>query len=422
VRGGRRASTGLAGSDGARGRRLLSRERVRNYSAILLAGSVLALAVSAVARTVSPGTAGMLLPDFLAHWTGGRMLVEGNASALYDPQVQQALQSSLGARTGDLAWFVSPPFVAAAYVPFAVLPYPVAAAAWTVASLGLLWAALSRLRSFGPGLWASERRLVLLAVAASYPVFELVGGGQDSAVSLAVWVAGILLAVAGRDVPAGIVFSLGLMKPQLVVLVPVVFALQHRVRGLLTFGAGGALFALASLSVAGPAGVEAWLRALGSPLYTEHVIVGQAWKAATLPALTTSLVAPAGPDVAAAAGYLVAAVLAGSFVLWAVRTRPDRLRLWVAALATTVAASPHLMLYDAVLLVPVAVFALDRLGTDRVRWAVAAAFCLAWAMPSLHSLAGGHGWPISVVAAPWVAVPVSLLWWRVMVQPERRQQ
>lgn len=393
--------------------RLLTRERVRNYSAIFAFGSLLALTGSIALRLADPGRYGVPLPDYLAHWTAGRMLLDGMGPSLYSPNAQLEIQGGLAGTQGHLAWFVSPPFVAGLYAPLAVLPYAASALAWTAISAGTLIACIRRLGAFGAGLWTSERRLVILAVVASYPVFELLGGGQDSALSLAVWMAGMHLASRQRDIAAGAVFALGLIKPQLVVLVPVVFLVQRRWRALLSFAATAAVITLGGVALVGWHGIRGWLDAIGSPLYQDQVTVGQSWKMASLPALATALGSPLGTDLASGLGYVVAAAMGLGFALWAIRSGRGSSALLPVALATTVAASPHLVLYDAVLFIPVVLLLLDNPGTTRrARMPAALAFLLAWLAPALHAVAGRSDGLLGQLDAPWVAMPMALLWWR----------
>jgi hypothetical protein len=393
---------------------LLTRQRVRNYSLILCIGGVLALGTSTWVKILDPSVHGVLLPDFLAHWTGGRLLLHGSVSDLYDAADQQTLQREVGLPAGDLAWFVSPPVVAALFLPFALLPYVGACAVWTVLSLTLLWAALRRAAIFAPALLARERRLVVLAVLGSYPVFELLGGGQDSSLSLLVWVVGIACVLKGREVAAGLVFSVGLIKPQLVVVVPLLFLVQRRFKGFMAFCLGAGVLAMSCLAVAGRDGLMAWLAVLNSPLYTEQVTVGQSWKMVGLPSLVASLSSPAGPEIASALALSAAVGLVVLFVLGVRQRSRDSLTCWVAALATTVAASPHLVVYDAVLLIPVALFALEHIDGGSVAPLLVLTSCCAWLMPLSHVGLAGHGVISILSGAPWVAVPVTLLWWRVL--------
>ena len=89
---------------------LLTPARVRIVAWVVVVLCVVAAALN-VALGHLPETAigTVFQPDWFAHWTGGRLLLEGRASDLYDPAVQQALQDSVTGGRPDLAWFVSPP-------------------------------------------------------------------------------------------------------------------------------------------------------------------------------------------------------------------------------------------------------------------------------------------------------------------------
>jgi hypothetical protein len=387
---------------------------VRNYSAIFLIGGVVALTLSAVVAAREPGAGTAVLPDFMAHWTGGRLLLQGHTSDLYDPALQQSLQRSIGSQSSALAWFVTPPFVAAIYVPFAVLPYLGACAAWTAVSAGMLGVALSRLARFAPTLWVRDRRLVFVTVLASYPVFELVGGGQDSALTLVVWVGGVGFSVARRQVAAGLVFAVALVKPQLVVLVPVVFCLLRQFRALAAFCGGCVGLALASLALTGPEGAAAWIRTLLGSTYTQQVTMGQSWKMVSLPSLVASVLRPAGQGVVIAAVSATVFVTLAWFIVRAGNCGSDPMRVWMGGLATTVVASPHMVVYDAVLMVPVVLYCLERARSQTMPRLVTATFSLAWLMPVSRGLFDWSGELAPIATAPWIALPLAGIWWHVV--------
>src|SRR5205823_610860 len=113
--------------------RLLTRRRLRGYLAIFLAVWVATLLASVAFGHPPRNMAGKpILPDFLAHWIGGRLLLDGQTVRLYDPDVQHALQTQVVGEQDALAWFVNPPFMAFFYAPFAALPYLPSALAWTL--------------------------------------------------------------------------------------------------------------------------------------------------------------------------------------------------------------------------------------------------------------------------------------------------
>src|SRR5664279_3322901 len=101
--------------------RMISRERLLVYPLAVLVTSLLVMG-AAIGLGDMPHIAGgeLVLPDFMAHWTGGRMLLDGNTGALYDPAAQAIVQAN-EVGEGALAWFVSPPIAAYLYAPFALL-------------------------------------------------------------------------------------------------------------------------------------------------------------------------------------------------------------------------------------------------------------------------------------------------------------
>jgi hypothetical protein len=102
----------------ARADALIVRERVRNYALIVAAMGSIALLLNAVLGGFPEALSGeVVLPDFFAHWTGGRLVLLGRVSELYDPTAQTALQVATVPSTRGLAWFVSPPTSALLFVP-----------------------------------------------------------------------------------------------------------------------------------------------------------------------------------------------------------------------------------------------------------------------------------------------------------------
>jgi len=98
--------------------RWITTGRCRNYSVILI---VLGYGLIVVATFLGhlPHTAlgETVLPDYLAHWTGGRLVLDGQLANLYDQQTQFEVQAAADGLTSKLAWFVSPPFVGLLYAP-----------------------------------------------------------------------------------------------------------------------------------------------------------------------------------------------------------------------------------------------------------------------------------------------------------------
>lgn len=389
-------------------------ERLRLYPLFFLVASAIGVTLSSVARIIAPGLQGAWMPDYLAHWTGGRLIFSPSSTSLYDPLIQNALQQGALGVNPSLSWFVSPPIVAVFYWPLAVLPYTLSGLVWFAISTALLvWSVLS-MRTLAPGLMVRKKQVVILAVLASPVVFELLGGGQDSAFILAVWLIGIRLLGNQHPIWAGAILGLGCAKPQLVVLVPVIFLITKNYRALASFAAVGACLVAISATVVGIQGLKQWLAALSSPLYMAQVQHGQAWKMLGLPSFVQAFLPPAWQTWLTPLLTILPLPVGASFLvlqIWKVRRyRVDTKAIWVATLATTAVFSPHLASYDAILLVPVVVYLLDRRPTALVRVSAVAAFFLIYISPALHFAAVNVPWPLTAVEAAWAALPLAAIW------------
>ena len=421
-----RSSTGKLLAAGAGIDRWLTERRLRAYSAIALAVWLVALAGSILPAAFAAATGLPVrnvigdtpFPDFLNRWTGGWLLLHGEGALLYDPDLQIALQRSIVGPQPGFGWFINPPYVAALYAPLAALPFLAAAFVWSALSIGALALAAYLLRPLVPSLAHGHWRTVLLVIAAAPPTFEAIGSGQDTAISLLIWVAGIRLALARRDAAAGTVFALGLYKPQLFLLPLLVFLCWGRWRAVAGWSLSALALGLLGLAAGGMASVRAWVAALSSPLYREGIQVAQAWKMQNLSALVTAAAPPELRDGATVVGLAAAAALAVTY-LRAVRSHgriDDRseLRCWALAALTTVLASPHVHFYDLLLAALPILVMLDvtdgRLRRRATRLAAAALFLLTWTLAPRHLLVGGADWPLTALGASWTALPLLVLW------------
>lgn len=379
---------------------IISPQRLLVYPLAVLAVSVLVMG-AAISLGDMPHIAGgeVVLPDFLAHWTGGRMLLDNDTGTLYDPAAQAAIQTkALG--EGSLSWFVSPPFVVYLYAPFALLDYGAAALVWTLFSSGCLVTAGVLVRPFAPRLFRDHGPRVYLVLLATQPVFELLGSGQDTGLSVLLWVAGIRLLLAGRNVAGGAVLALGLFKPQLFFVVPFVLIAQGRWRALIAWVATAAGLGLLSIQAVGISGVFDWLSVLSSDAFHTAVQTAQAWKMQSLPALTSTLGLPSW------VGSLVglSAILILIRQLWRARVLGiAELPVWMLAITATAVASPHLVVYDLVVALVPMLWLLERSYSRTLRLSYVALFVLTWTIPARH-LVGG---PLDVA---WSAIPLAIIW------------
>lgn len=334
--------------------RFLTPERIRNYPAI---GFAVMLAVAVYdrlsGRGLVNGLAGPFGGDFLSFYTAGALLLRGTPEALADVDAQLAFQRSvLGTAVDSVAVWVSPPYFAWAFVPFAALPYTFAVIVFFLANLGLF------LLSFR--LLARELRLPLSAAAMLwialqyYPTINALLNGQMSALWLLVF-CGVFVALRrGQDIRAGLLLGLFACKP------PLAFGLGM---ALLAAGRFRALFAAAgsSLTLLGvgyltlPAAMDAYFTRADELV---SLVRGAGYNTAGLHGsfeLATLLLDGVSRPVATVAGVATMCALIGLIgASWLGQPWVPRTRAWDLTFAGTFAlgviASPHLFAYDLTLL------------------------------------------------------------------------
>ena len=193
-----------------------------------------------------------------------------------------------------------------------------------------------------------EPRRVLIAVLAfaSLPAAMTFAYGQwDGLLALAA--AGAYVALrSDRRFLAGLLIAVVLFKPQLVWLVPVVFAIAGSWRVLLGIIVGGVVWALSSIAILGPSNTLLWLRQISPNIVARTGL--------SIPHLMVSFGASSTVVVAAAATLAVVVTI----TLIALRPRLRRLtgqQLLSLGLLVSMLAAPHLLSYDLVVLAPLIV-------------------------------------------------------------------
>jgi len=173
---------------------------------------------------------------------------------MYSLALQQDLFSMLRPHAvfNDGAWNDAPPPYVWLIAPLTVFSPATAVAVWLAISL-LALAACWWIAAPGEG---TTRALWLLGALAWYPLLYGLGLVQSDLVMALIIAAAWRLSVSGRQYLAGVVLGLSVIKPQLVLVLPLVLLAAGRWRIVLPWVAVGAIFVLLSIAVLGTDGLS----------------------------------------------------------------------------------------------------------------------------------------------------------------------
>jgi hypothetical protein len=149
-----------------------------------------------------------------------------------------------------------------------------------------------------------------------------------------------------------------------------------------------------------------------SDFYRVAVVEGRGWEMQSFVALARAIVPPDLSFIVTPLTVLVGAVSLLALVWAAHRRRDDErfLHLYGLAILTIPFVSPHLFLYDClVLVIPVLVLISSGRATATVRWSLILAFPLMWTTPFRHFAVETESWPLTLMSAPWAIVPMAML-------------
>jgi GT2 family glycosyltransferase len=356
-------------------------------------------------------------PDFFNFYAAAKLYVTNGGAAVYDIAMQRQVELQITGQDPSrfivLPYF-HPPYYTLLIAPLAYLDYRnayYAMAAFNVLLAAALVVILVRtsLRVHGRG-WLVAAAMI----GGFFPVFVTVLQGQSDLVVL-VPLAGAYAAWArGRLGMAGALSALALSKPQLLLLIPVLFITRRAWRAL--GGFAGVLLALGAISVAGfgfgP--VLGYLGAVGTWAVTGHLpSAGQlVYTDPAVYSLRNILEAiPGGGKVVAFVILLVLLALVALSLSW----RPDKPRLdFALAIAASLVLSPHQNVHDLALLV-IPGFALADLALDgQLRWPHAAVAVLFFAYVAINLTLTINFWSAAVGA---LAVAGYLAVERMAVRP-----
>jgi len=285
-------------------------------------------------------------PDFVQFYTLGRLADEGRAAAAYDFRAFHDAQAALVPQSRDLIYPpVYPPQVAIAFMPLSRLPYVTALRTWTAITI-ILYALIVGLTWWRCRERLPDAALVAAAAAAFPPFFQTVIYGQITILILASCFLAWRALERGHHVAAGLALGLLAIKPQFGPVFAVIVLMRRDWRMLTGAIAAIGVQVLLVWVVLGPPVFGDYWSVLQTVAAHADALEAKPFQSHSVRALTHLLGEPVGMG-------LWLAVSAG--VLWKAgrvwcSSAPLTVRFGVAILAS-VLVNPHLIIYDAAILV-----------------------------------------------------------------------
>ena len=325
-----------------------------------------------------PLRADILDNDLTLVYIGARIGLEHGWSHIYSLPLQHDLFQQLRPHAvfNDGERFVSPPPFAWLLVPLGVFGPGVATFAWLAISLAAL-AVAWWLAAPGDG-WT--RALWLLGALAWYPLLYSLSLAQPALAIIALAAIAWRLAEVGKPYSAGVVLGLSVIKPQLLLLLPLVLLFAGRWRIVAAWAATAAVFAVVSLAVIGGQGLSDYLALLDE---AQHVVNNRYF--------TLAFILGPGPLSHIAQGAVVAIAVVAAYV----NRHAGHARLFALGIVATALGATYWHLQDfAVLVLAAWLFWRERPPLSRA-WlllAIAVAGEFAWPLTPLPLLVGVLGW------------------------------
>lgn len=399
----------------------LTRERMRLVALALLAASVIGAGFLIVTSNGLNDRFGRPLgTDFSNVYAAGTYVLEGEASAPFDPAKQFAREQAIfGQGTQFYGWHYPPFFLGVAAL-LATMPYWLSLIVWQGVTLALYLLAIRAILSTPPpragepsSPFGGGARSEWLLFALAFPAVVINLGQAHNGFLTAALAGAALVMLVERPILAGILIGCLAYKPQFGLLIPLVLVVSGRWRAV--FAAAATVIAL-TLAVTLVFGLDVWTAFLASTKFTRSVVLEQGGTGWFKIQSVFAWVRMWGGGIAlayAAQGAVTLAVAVALAWLW---RSPAAFALKAAALLIgSVLATPYSLDYDLMLLAPaIAFLAADGLSRGFGPWQKTMLAAL-WIVPLIaRSVPQATLIPLAV---PLMALAFAMLLHRAMREP-----
>jgi GT2 family glycosyltransferase len=357
-------------------------------------------------------------PDFYSFYSGARLYVLKGGSAVYDLALQKQFELQIIPTSPDrfiVLPYYHPPYYTLLIAPLAFLDYRTAYYAMAAVNVVLVAALIVLLVRGSERIHGRSALVAAALIGGFFPLFVTILQGQSDLVVLVPLAAAYVAWARGRPGWAGVFTGLAMAKPQLLLLLPMLFIARRSWRALAGFGA--VIAALGAVSVAGfgLAPVLGYLNAvgrwaIGGSLPANGQIVYTDTAVYSLRNVLEAV--PGGGKGVALAILVILLALVALSLSW----RPDKPRLdFALAVAASLVLSPHQNIHDLALLV-IPGFALADLAlAGQLRWPKVAALVLVFAYAAINLTLALNLWSAAIGA---IAIAAYLTVERMAVRPD----
>jgi hypothetical protein len=206
--------------------------------------------------------------DFAQFYFAGQLVSQGNAAQIYQRDAYLPLVAAVQGedfRYQNPYYFNRPAFAAPFYVPYTLVSYTVGSRIFLALNC-LLWA----LMIWKMPQWLGSKPSVRIWMLFLFPLAYSIAVGQDTLLVTLLLTYSMCVLIHRNETAAGIVLGLCLIKPHLIVLMPLLLLLHRKHRALLSFLATGMALAAMSVALVGIHGIAEWLELLNAPTTDYH--------------------------------------------------------------------------------------------------------------------------------------------------------
>jgi hypothetical protein len=201
--------------------------------------------------------------DFTQFYFASRIVAGGQIARIHDRAVYEPLVAEV---KKDFYWkdhpyyYNRPAFSAVFYWPLSWFSYVTASRVHLAINLLLMALLIWKLP-----IWLNANPSVRFGLWLYFPFAYSVGMGQDTLLITLIMAYSLCVLIHRNQTLAGVLLSLCLFKPHLLVLVPLLFLAERKREALRAFLLSGAALAAISVAIVGPAGVRQFIDLLQAP-------------------------------------------------------------------------------------------------------------------------------------------------------------